>query len=110
MDDQMQAMDAGDLELERRLDSYARSRLSPDPSSIARVRARIMREARLQHDAARIAAQIAPMTSASWGPWGRRLVMPFLAATVWLGIAVRSISAAQPGGPLYPTRLWIENA
>jgi hypothetical protein len=36
--------------------------------------------------------------------------MPFLAAAVWLGIAVGSIAAAQAGGPLYPTRLWIEAA
>ena len=28
----MQAMEAGDHELERRLDAYARARLSPDPA------------------------------------------------------------------------------
>lgn len=106
----MQAMDSGDLELERRLDSYARSRLSPDPQSTARVRARVMREARLQYDAARIAAHVTPAIAAAHRSWGRRLAMPLLAASVWLGIAVGSISAAQPGGPLYPTRLWIETS
>jgi hypothetical protein len=38
------------------------------------------------------------------------MIMPFLAAAVWLGVAVGSISAAQAGGPLYPTRMWVETA
>src|SRR4029079_6613234 len=126
MDEDMQAIDAGNLELERRFDSVARARLSPDPRATARIRARVMREARLHQDAARIALHIAPTVAASQrlagrplahailaGPgWRgeRRLAMPFLAAAVWLGIAVGSIAAAQAGGPLYPTRLWIEAA
>jgi hypothetical protein len=36
--------------------------------------------------------------------------MPLLAAVVWLAIAVGTIAAAHAGGPLYPTRLWLENA
>ena len=40
----------------------------------------------------------------------RRLGVPLLAATVWLGIAAGSIAAAQAGGPLYPTRMWLETA
>lgn len=108
----MQAIDAGDLELGRRLDSYARFRLSPDSRAAARIRARVMREARLQHDTAWIIAHETPSPAAlaSRRPVLRRLAMPFLAATVWLGIAVGSISAAQAGGPLYSTRLWIETA
>src|SRR6185503_3777613 len=110
MDEDMQAIDAGDLELERRFDSFARARLSPDPRATARIRARVMREARLHQDAARIALHMAPTVAASQRLAVRRLAMPFLAAAVWLGIAVGSIAAAQAGGPLYPTRLWIEAA
>ena len=106
----MQAIDAGDLELERRFDSFARARLSPDPRATARIRARVMREARLHQEAARIALHMAPTVAASHRQAVRRLAMPFLAAAVWLSIAVGSIAAAQAGGPLYPTRLWIEAA
>jgi hypothetical protein len=111
MDDDMQAIEVRDREIERRLDAYARARLNPERKSVARTRARVMREARLQFEAARIAAHIAP--SAALLPHRsttRRLAMPFLAASIWLGIAVGSIAAAQAGGPLYPTRMWIENA
>jgi hypothetical protein len=111
MDDDMQAIEVRDREIERRLDAYARARLSPEPRAVARTRARVMREARLQFEAARIAAHMAsslvllPHRSTT-----RRLAMPFLAASIWLGIAAGTISAAQAGGPLYPTRMWIENA
>src|SRR5437868_2759306 len=112
MDDDMQAIEVRDFEIERRLEAYARARLSPDPQSTARARARVMREARLQFEGARIATHMAPVVVAaatrasSW----RRAAMPVLAAAIWLGIAVGSISAAQPGGPPYQTRMWIENA
>ena len=105
----MQAIEAG-TELERRLALYARARLSPDPAATTRTKARVMREARLSFEAARIAVHVAPALAASRGSIRRRMVMPFLAAAVWLGIAVGTISAAQPGGPLYPTRMWIETA
>lgn len=107
----MQAMEVRDREIELRLESYARARLSPDPQSVARARARIMREARLQFEASRIAAHMAPaVITAPRRPMLRRVAMPLVAAGVWIGIAVGSISAAQPGGPLYPTRMWVENA
>ena len=105
----MQAIEAG-TELERRLALYARARLSPDPAATARTKARVMREARLSFEAARIAVHVAPALAASRASVRRRMVMPFLAAAVWLGIAVGTISAAQPGGPLYPSRMWIETA
>lgn len=105
----MQAMEAG-TELERLLALYARARLSPDPSATARTRARVMREARLSFEAARIAMHVAPALAASRASLRRRMVMPFLAAAVWAGIAVGTISAAQPGGPLFPTRMWVEAA
>jgi hypothetical protein len=110
MDEDMEAIDAGGLELERRLDAYARGRLSPDPRAVARVRARVLREARLQADAVRIAAHVAPALASSRRPLLRRVAMPMFAATVWLGIAVGTIAAAQAGGPLYPTRLLAEQA
>jgi hypothetical protein len=111
MDDDMQAMDVQDREIERRLESYARARLTPDPQSVARARARVMREARLQFEASRIAVHMAPVVPlAARSSTVRRVTMPFLAASLWLGIAVGSISAAQPGGPLYTSRMWIENA
>jgi hypothetical protein len=110
MDDGMQALNAGDFELERRFDAYARARLSPDPQATARIRARLMREARLQHDAARIAAHMAPAIAARRRTPFRRLAVPLLAAAVWLAIAVGSIAASQAGGPLYPARIWVETA
>jgi uncharacterized membrane protein YgcG len=111
MDDEMQALDIRELEIERRLDAFARARLSPDPLVTARVRARVMREARLRHEAARDAARAADVIPlATRRSRARRLGMPLLAASLWLGIAVGSVAAAQAGGPLYPTRIWIEGA
>jgi hypothetical protein len=109
MGDEMQAMDAGDIELERRLDSYARARLAPDGRAIARIRARVMREARLQDEAARIAAYVAPAIGHRHRGIVRRVIVPFLAASIWLAIAVGTMAAAKAGGPLYPTRLWLES-
>lgn len=107
----MQAMEVRDREIEFRLDGYARARLSPDPQAIARSRARIMRDARLQFEAAQLAAQLAPVVvAAARRSMIRRVAMPLLAASVWAVIAVGSMSAAQPGGPLYTTRMWVENA
>ncbi len=107
----MQALEVRDYEIEQRLESFARARLSPDPQAVARARARILREARLQFDAARIATHVggAVARSGHRAPL-RRVAMPLLAAAVWLGIAVGSISAAQAGGPLYSARVWVENA
>ena len=107
----MQAIEVRDREIERRLDAYARARLRPEPKAVARTRARVMREARLQFEAARIAAHMTPSVAlVSRRSTTRRLAVPFLAASVWLGIAVGSIAASQAGGPLYPTRMWIENS
>jgi hypothetical protein len=110
MDDEMQATDAGTIELGHRLDAYARARLSPDPRATARTRARVMREARLSFEAARIAAHVVPAMTASGRSIRRRLLMPSLAAAVWLGIAAGTMAAGQAGGPLYPSRMWVEGA
>jgi hypothetical protein len=110
MDDDMQATDAGTIELGHRLDAYARARLSPDPRATARTRARVMREARLTYEAARIAAHVVPAMTASGRSIRRRLLMPSLAAALWLGIAAGTMAAGQAGGPLYPSRMWVESA
>jgi hypothetical protein len=110
MDSDMQATDAGTIELGRRLEAYARARLSPDPRATARTRARVMREARLSFEAARIAVHVAPAIAASGRSTRRRVAVPALAAALWLAVAVGAMAAAQAGGPLYPTRMWIENA
>jgi hypothetical protein len=111
MDDDMQAMEVRDREIELRLEAFARARLSPDREAVARTRARIMRESRLQFEASRIAAHMAPaIVRVPHRSTARRLAMPILAASVWLGISVGSISAATAGGPLYSARMWVENA
>jgi hypothetical protein len=70
-----------------------------------------MREARLQFEAARIAAHVAPAVAlAARRSSPRRILTPLLAASMWVGIAVGSVAAAQAGGPLYPTRISIEAA
>ena len=107
----MQAMEVRDREIELRLEAFARARLSPDREAVARTRARVMREARLQLEAARIAGNMAPPTAlAAHRPIARRLAMPILAASLWLALAVGSISASTAGGPLYHARMWIETA
>jgi hypothetical protein len=110
MDSQMQATDAGTIEPGHRLEAHARARLSPNPQATARARARVMREARLSFEAARIAVHVLPAMAESRRSIRRRMVMPFLAATVWLALAMGTMAAGQAGGPLYPTRMWIENA
>lgn len=97
---------ATDLDLERRLEAFAAARLAPDPRSVARIRARVMREARLELEIGRAVAvaAVAPRRR----PLARRIFVPLLAAGLWLAIAVGTMAASQAGGPLYPTRLWIE--
>lgn len=106
----MQALDVADFEIERRLDTFARARLSPEARAMARVRARVIREARLAFQAARIAAQLDAAARHRRRSPVRQLAMPLLAAAVWLAIAAGTISAAQAGGPLYPARMWLEDA
>jgi hypothetical protein len=110
MDDGMQVMEAADFEIERRLDSFARARLSPDPQAAARMRARVMREARLRFAAPMPLSPTSEVVALRRSPRRtRRLGLSVLAAAVWLGVMVGSISAAQAGGPLYGARMWIEN-
>lgn len=110
MDDPMQASIGGDLEIEQRLDAYARVRLSPTERASARMRARIMREARLTMAAGSTASLIGTIDAARArrrGLW-RRGAGLLLAAGLSLAVAGGAMAAAQAGGPLYPTRVWLE--
>jgi hypothetical protein len=112
MDDPMKASTSGDLEMEWRLDAFAAVRLSPSARAAARMRARVMREVRLEF-AARAAAP-APVTTVNEARSRRRSAVIrrgaglLLAAALSLGVAGGAMAAAQAGGPLYPTRMWLE--
>ena len=96
-----------DGELRARLDAYATSRLEPDPGATARARATVMAQARLGRGDTRTVDN-APGS----GLLGRIFRRPALAATAaMLGLALvagGTVAAAEPGGPLYGARLWVE--
>jgi hypothetical protein len=110
MDDQM--FDATDnLELEQRLDRYARVRLSPDPDAVARMRARVMREARLDFAARaqrRVVVEAAAGRSRTQSRLFRRAAGLLAAAGLSVGVAAGAMAASQAGGPLYPARVALE--
>jgi hypothetical protein len=115
MDDQMQASISGELELQRRLDAYASVRLSATPRADARMRARVMREARLAFAArADSPGPVGSIGSIDVTRTRRRADLfrrgggLLLAAGLSLGVAGGAMAAAQAGGPLYPTRMWLE--
>ncbi len=104
-------------ELAGRLEAYAARRLSPDAATVARMRARVMREAedRLARVAGGPARPVAELPvveraarSSSRVGRRRRAVGALMAATVAASVAVGSAFAAAPGGPLYPLRLLVE--
>ena len=111
----MQASLEAHLEVERRLDDFARGRLTPSAASKARSRARVMREARLAFadQASGAAAATASAELAVARARSRRAAMrratALLAAAVLSLIAVGgALAASGAGGPLYPARVWIE--
>ena len=117
MDDDQMQRDPVDDELARRLEAYAEARLSPELSATTRMRARVMaaahhRTALARADADRAAAAAAPtpvtLADRTRRPVWRRPLTALLAAGLTLGVAVGSVSAAQPGGPLYGARIWAE--
>jgi hypothetical protein len=112
MDDQMQASIGADLEVERRLDDFARARLTPGADSKARSRARVMREARLAFadwDAQRAAAsENLRARAASRRTAIRRGAGLLLAAGLSLVVVGGALAASGAGGPLYGSRLWLE--
>jgi hypothetical protein len=112
MDESMQASISGDLDIERRLEAYAAVRLSPSALAAARMRARVMREARLsfaaaEQSSARIATLVEIQARRRAGLM-RRGAGILLAACLSLGVAGGAMAAAQAGGPFYPTRMWLE--
>jgi hypothetical protein len=111
-DDTMNQRTGGDEELTRRLEAYAQVRLSPDPAAVTRMRARVMREARshLEAAASQAAAEPTPIHRARTGRGLRRGVAVLLAAGLSLSAIGGVAFGAQPGGPLYETRLWLEAA
>lgn len=108
----MQASIGAELEVGRWLDDYARARLTPGDAAKARSRARVMREARLafagQANAAIAARDLALERTAARRRSARRGVALLLAATLSLGVVGGAMAASVPGGPLYGTRIWLE--
>jgi hypothetical protein len=115
MDDQMQATPTADMELEQRLDAYARARLNIAPDAAARIRVRVMLEARqalrgtaTTHDLGLIAARPDARTRSGMRTRVRRGGALLLAAGLAAGVLAGTAAAATPGGPLYGARVWIE--
>ena len=116
MDEPMHATPTADMELEQRLDAYARARLSLPPDAAARIRARVMRDARqtLGSTAAAPGLTILGARSVSRGNgWSRRARLRrggalLLAAGLAVGVLGGTAAAAHPGGPLYAARVWVE--
>jgi hypothetical protein len=115
MDEPMHATPTADMELEQRLDAYARARLSLAPDAAARIRARVMRDAHLALGTAADAPGLTAVGARSVSPanaWNRarvrRVGALLLAAGLALGVLGGTAAAAQPGGPLYGSRIWVE--
>jgi hypothetical protein len=115
MDEPMHATPTADMELEQRLDAYARARLSLAPDSAARIRAQLMRDARLTLGSAAnspgltIAGARSVVHTTGWNRARlRRGGALLLAAGLAMGVLGGTAAAAQPGGPLYGPRIWVE--
>lgn len=114
--DRMPDRDVEDAELARRLEAYAVARLSPSLSATTRMRAGVMAAAHRQAALARAdadraalaAAEIAARPTVMRRPRWQRPVSALLAACLILVLAVGSVAAARPGGPLYGARIWAE--
>jgi hypothetical protein len=115
MDEEMHATPTADMELEQRLDAYARARLSLAPDTAARMRARVMRDARLTLGATASSPSLTVVGGASVSRasgWSRARMRRggalLLAAGLAVGVLGGTAAAAQPGGPLYGARVWVE--
>lgn len=112
--DRMQRRNRRNDELARRLAAYAEARLSPEPTATTRMRAHVMAVAHHRTAIARAGADRAAATAAlaaadrTRRPMWRRPFTALLAAGLTLVVGVGSVAAAQPGGPLYGTRIWAE--
>jgi hypothetical protein len=115
MDDPMQASMAADLEVERRLNDFARGRLTPSAASKARSRARVMREARLAFAdqpagpaAATATTDLAVVRARNRRAAMRRGMALLAAAVLSLAVVGGALAASGAGGPLYGVRIWVE--
>lgn len=118
----MDDRDTEDVELAERLKAYAEARLSPSLSATSRMRTHVMAAAHRQAALARADADRAVVDRAALAmaeaasrprsivaPRWRRPVAALLAASLTLALAVGSVAAARPGGPLYGPRIWAES-
>jgi hypothetical protein len=112
-----------DAALERMLEAYADARLAPDPDRLARMRVELMNAASERMAApnpvipgpAQRRGLLARLGLSGGGaaarPHRSRLVPALLAASLAVlllgGVAY---AGSQAGGPLYPARIWLENA
>jgi hypothetical protein len=114
--DSMIDRDVEDVELAERLEAYAQDRLSPSSSATLRMRIHVMAAAERQAGLIRADADLGSLAVAEaatrarvvpFARW-RRPAAALLAASLTLALAVGSVAAAQPGGPLYGARIWAE--
>jgi hypothetical protein len=118
MDEDFVERRPADLEIYRRLDAFAQVRLTPDATSMARIRTALMGQALALADARSAALTIpAPLPVAlperpaiAFPRPRRRAAAVVLAACLVVGIGAGSVAASQAGGPLYGPRMWIEAA
>jgi len=115
MDEPMHATPTADMELEQRLDAYARARLSFPPEAAARIRARLMRDARQTLGSVAVPSGLTNLGTGSTSRtngWSRARLRRggalLLAAGLAVGVLGGTAAAAQPGGPLYGARVWVE--
>jgi hypothetical protein len=115
MDEPMHATPTADMELEQRLDAYARARLSLAPDAAARIRARVMQDAHLTLGSAANSRGLTAVGARSVSHvdgWNRARLRRggalLLAAGLAVGVLGGTAAAAQPGGALYSPRLWVE--
>jgi DNA-binding GntR family transcriptional regulator len=114
MDDPMQASFGADFEIEQRLERYAQVRLSPAPASVARMRARVMRETRLAISSGALRPAPAPVDLDRRRAVARRTALRRvaglgLAAALSVGAVGGVMAAGTAGGPLYDARVWLES-
>jgi hypothetical protein len=115
MDEPMHATPTADMELEQRLDAYARARLSLAPDAAARIRARVMQDAHLTLGSAansRGLTAVGARSVSHVNGWNRARLRRggalMLAAGLAVGVLGGTAAAAQPGGALYGPRIWVE--
>ncbi len=110
-------------ELERRLETYAAARLSPDPRQMARIRTAVMTEARRTLAGPSLLAlpvalpQPLPLRARpasrrrfSSGGWRRTTLALAAASLAGLLLGGTAFAASRAGAPLYGVRVWLEAA